>query len=42
MIALNLGEKAQARAYLEQALDINPHFSILYADEARMTLESLE
>jgi tetratricopeptide (TPR) repeat protein len=42
MIALNLGEKAQARQYLEQALDINPYFSILYAEKARMTLKGLE
>jgi tetratricopeptide (TPR) repeat protein len=41
MIALKLGDKAQAREDLEQALTINPHFSILYADEARMTLERL-
>jgi tetratricopeptide (TPR) repeat protein len=42
MIALNLGEKVQAREYLEQALGINPYFSILYADEAREWLESLK
>lgn len=42
MIALQLGDKAPARDYLEQALTINPHFSILYADEARTTLETLQ
>jgi tetratricopeptide (TPR) repeat protein len=42
MIALELGDEAQARAYLEQALAINPHFSILYADEARRTLQTLQ
>lgn len=42
MIALQLGDEAQARVYLEQALEINPHFSVLYADEARTTLETLQ
>lgn len=42
MIALKLGDQLQAREYLEQALTINPHFSILYADEARMTLQTLQ
>jgi tetratricopeptide (TPR) repeat protein len=42
MIALELGDKEQAREYLEEALAINPHFSILYAEEARRTLETLE
>jgi len=42
MIALELGDEAQAREYLEQALAINPHFSILYADEARRTLKTLQ
>ena len=42
MIALRLGEQAQARDYLDQALSINPHFSILYADEARTTFQSLQ
>lgn len=42
MIALKLGEKAQAREYLEQALEINPHFSVLYVEEARTILESLK
>ncbi|HLA08302.1 MAG TPA: tetratricopeptide repeat protein [Anaerolineales bacterium] len=42
MIALQLGDEAQAREYLEQALTINPHFSVLYADEARTTLDTLQ
>jgi hypothetical protein len=42
MIALELGNKAQARQYLEQALAINPHFSILYGKEAAKTLQSLQ
>ena len=42
MIALKLDDKTKAREYLEQALTINPHFSILYADEARKTLETLQ
>lgn len=41
MIALELGDKSQAREYLEEALAINPHFSILYAEQARETLETL-
>ena len=42
MIALKLGNHVQAREYLEQTLAINPHFSILYADEAQKTLEMLK
>ena len=42
MIALRLADEAQARDYLEQALTINPHFSVLYTDEARRTLETLQ
>jgi tetratricopeptide (TPR) repeat protein len=42
MIALQLGNEEQARKYLEQALTINPHFSVLYADEARKKLETLQ
>ncbi|HKY53998.1 MAG TPA: tetratricopeptide repeat protein, partial [Anaerolineales bacterium] len=41
MITYRLGEHAQAQEYLEQALAINPHFSILYSDEAQETLKSL-
>ena len=42
MIAYRLGENAEAQEYLEQALTINPYFSILYSDEAKATLESLK
>ena len=41
MIALALGDNVQARKYLEQALAINPHFSILYAEQTQRTLETL-
>jgi tetratricopeptide (TPR) repeat protein len=42
MIALALGDQEQARAYLEEALALNPHFSFLYAEEAGRTLETLQ
>ena len=42
MIALELDDKAQAQAYLEQALAINPHFSFLYVEEARKILHTLQ
>jgi tetratricopeptide (TPR) repeat protein len=42
MIALEVGDKIQAREYLEEALAINPYFSILYAEEAGRTLETLQ
>lgn len=42
LIALKLGHQTTAREYLEGALTINPHFSILYADQARKTLETLQ
>ena len=42
MIAYRLGENAQAQEYLQQALAINPHFSILYSDEAQQTLDDLQ
>ena len=41
MIALELGNPSQAREYLEQVMEINPKFSILDADQALETLESL-
>ena len=41
MIAYRLGENAKAKEFLEQALEINPYFSILYSDEAQTTLEYL-
>ena len=42
MIAYRLGDNTAARHYLERALAINPHFSIMYADEARLTLQKLQ
>jgi tetratricopeptide (TPR) repeat protein len=42
MISLSLGNKTQARLYLDEALAINPHFSILFADEAREILLTLQ
>lgn len=41
MIARALGKNDEARAYLQQALDLNPNFSLLRAREARETLASL-
>lgn len=41
MIALALNQPEEARRYLEQALGINPNFSILYAATARDTLTAL-
>ena len=42
MIAYQLGDNAHARQYLEQALFLNPHFSILYIKEAQQTLDTLQ
>ena len=42
MIAHALHQEEQARQYLEEAMTINPHFSILYAEEAQQTLQSLQ
>lgn len=41
MIERALGNTGQARAFLEQALSINPNFSLLYAGSARDTLIAL-
>ena len=41
MIAAARGETVQAITFLESALELNPHFSIRYAPEARTTLERL-
>lgn len=41
MICKKLGKPKEARNYLEQAVAINPHFSILYAQEALDTLQEL-
>jgi tetratricopeptide (TPR) repeat protein len=42
MISKALGDKEQAREYLQQAIDLNPHFSLLYADEAADSLKTLK
>ena len=42
MIAYRLGKNAQAQEYLQKAIEINPHFSILYSNEALQTLDSLK
>ena len=42
MISNALGQDEQARQYLEQAVDLNPHFSILYAETAARALEDLK
>lgn len=42
MIALELHNEVRAQEYLEQALAINSHFSILYSDEAQQTLNLLK
>ena len=41
MIALANGDRAEAERHLAAALAINPHFSLLYAAQARATLEQL-
>jgi tetratricopeptide (TPR) repeat protein len=41
MIAAALHHRSVARRHLATALDINPHFSFLHADEARRTLRRL-
>jgi tetratricopeptide (TPR) repeat protein len=41
MINYQLGNRQEARALLEQALSINPYFSVLYQDQAKGTLEEL-
>jgi tetratricopeptide (TPR) repeat protein len=41
MIYYRLGDQQQARQYLQQALDLNPHFSVLHADQAKSILEEL-
>jgi tetratricopeptide (TPR) repeat protein len=42
MISKELDQKEQAREYLQQAIDLNPHFSLLYADDAADALKSLK
>jgi Tfp pilus assembly protein PilF len=41
MIQLKLGHQGRSRELLQRALDTNPNFSILYADEAARTLTKL-
>ena len=41
MIYYGLNDYQQARFYLEQALALNPHFSILHADKARDALHEV-
>jgi tetratricopeptide (TPR) repeat protein len=41
MIYYRLGDQQQARQHLQQALKLNPHFSIWQADQAKHTLEEL-
>jgi tetratricopeptide (TPR) repeat protein len=41
MIAKALSQREQAREYLQQAVDLNPHFSLLYSDEAADSLKAL-
>jgi tetratricopeptide (TPR) repeat protein len=42
MIYHRLGDKPNAQKYLRRALDTNPYFHILFADEAARTLKGLE
>jgi tetratricopeptide (TPR) repeat protein len=42
MISRSLGQNEQAEEYLQQAVDLNSHFSLLYSDEAARSLESLK
>jgi tetratricopeptide (TPR) repeat protein len=42
MISRALGQDEQAREYLQRALDLNPHFSLLHADTATAALDELE
>ena len=41
MIAKALGQREQAREYLQQAVELNPHFSLLYSDQAADSLKAL-
>jgi tetratricopeptide (TPR) repeat protein len=41
MISKALGQREQSREYLQQAVDLNPHFSLLYSDEAADSLNAL-
>ncbi|HZC84335.1 MAG TPA: tetratricopeptide repeat protein, partial [Rubrobacter sp.] len=41
MISKALGQRERAREYLQQAVDLNPHFSLLYSDDAAASLKAL-
>ena len=42
MISEGLGHREQARKGMEEALQINPHFHLIYANTAQQTLATLE
>ena len=42
MIAEGLGQREQARSDLKEALQINPHFHLIYADRAQQALTGLD
>ncbi len=42
MIGRAVGETARAQTYLAQALNINPHFSVLHARDAQAALAELQ
>ncbi|HEX2740380.1 MAG TPA: tetratricopeptide repeat protein [Rubrobacter sp.] len=42
MIARALGQDERAKEYLQQATDLNPHFSLLYEETASSALKDLE
>jgi tetratricopeptide (TPR) repeat protein len=42
LISKALGKEERARTYLQQAIDLNPHFSLLYADKAAGGLKALK
>ncbi len=42
MIARELGQQERAEEYLQQAVDLNPQFSVLYADQAAAELKELK
>jgi tetratricopeptide (TPR) repeat protein len=42
MIARELGQDEQAEEYLQQAVDLNPEFSVLHSDQAAAELKDLK
>jgi len=42
MIYSRLGDAGKAAKFLQQALAINPHFHIFYAETAARTLDGLQ